>query len=386
VEDIDIYFELIESWAQRSIGEQADWNDPIGFLIRYIQNRHAEVSAAVTCQEELLTEEDKSFARPFIEEGFLRGQSESRIAALLTMTREMQQRRQSIELSRTLARYKPDSDTLVLSNPGIEAELSKHREMVSVSLLCQIDRSGMFTFKALGSKQADSRVKMTSLLNPELVNFVLKNSSSDAKVEVRLDPDYPSSSADPPLATDTPELSPLFLQLLKHVAFKRFLRVKTWATHQPQTIKDDPEAALQYFSRGLRSLEVFGSRSGDRAEIYIEELVDTSTVRRDPHGELTVASGGTIVGRMIHCDTTAADDTPCNDVELCHLDLAINVYEGRLGQERLVTPMTSRVTTADRIHLFKSAPIALNLLPGIAWLFFARSPRQLGQLFRELLA
>jgi hypothetical protein len=170
------------------------------------------------------------------------------------------------------------------------------------------------------------------------------------------------------------------------VLLRNLLRLKVLTAPPPVSLKEEPEAALEYFSRGLRSLQAFGSRGGDRAEIYLEELVDTSTVRLDPSGELTAGSDGTIIGRMIHCDTTAPDATPCENVELFHLDLAINVYAGATGPKRLATPLGRRVEATDRIHLFKASPLPLSLLPGIAWLFFARSPRQLVQFLRELVA
>jgi hypothetical protein len=326
------------------------------------------------------------FARPFIEGDILKGYPEPLIAALLRLTCEMQERRRQIELSRTLTRYRPDTDPLVLVHPEIEPALSKHKEMVSVSTLRQIDRSAMFSFKEQGSEQEAATVKLTSFLNPELVNFVRSNSQPRTAVEVRLDPDYPSESADPPNATYTPPLPSFFLQVLTGVPLRNLLRLKALTVPPLLSLKEDPEAALEYFSRGLRSLQAFGSRGGDRAEIYLEELVDTSTVRLDQSGELTAGSDGTVIGRMIHCDTTAPDATPCEKVELFHLDLAINVYAGETGLKRLAAPLTSRVEATQRIHLFKASPAPLSLLPGIAWLFFARSPRQLMRYLKDLVA
>jgi hypothetical protein len=386
VDELDIYLQLIESWAHRSIGELPDWIDPLRYLTQQLQNGNHEVSTAVACQEKLLTDEDMDFARPYIEGDILKGYPERRIAALLKLTSEMQGRRRQIELSRTLARYRPSEDALLLSNPTIAPALSKHREMVSVSMLQQIDRSAMFTFKEPEPQQEAATVKLTSFLNPEIVNFVRSKCPPSAALEVRLDPDYPSASADPPNATYTPPLHSNFSQVLTGVPLRKLLRLKVLTASPPMSLKQDPEAALEYFSRGLRSLQAFGSRDGDRAEIYLEELIDTSTVRLDRSGELTTDTNGIIVGRMIHCDTTAPDATPCEQVQLFHLDLAINVYAGETGSKRLATPLSTRVEATERIHLFKVAPAPLSLLPGIAWLFFSRSPRQLMRFFIDLVA
>jgi hypothetical protein len=385
MDELDVYLQLIDSWAQRRIGELPDWIDPLHFLVKQLKSGHAEISTAVACQEKLLTSEDMDFARPYIEGEILKGYPEPQIAALLKLTCEMQAVRRQIELSRTLARYRPSEDALVLAIPTIAPALSKHKEMVSISTLKQMDRSAMFSFREPGSDQ-EVTVKLTSFLNPELVNFVLSNSPPSTAVEVRLDPDYPSESADPPNATYTPPLHSNFSQVLTGVQLRNLLRFKALTASPPMSFKEDPEAALEYFSRGLRSLQAFGSRDADRAEIYIEELIDTSTVRLDRSGELTTDTNGTIIGRMIHCDTTAPDATPCENVELFHLDLAINVYAGEAGTKRLATPLGSRVEATERIHLFKVSPAPLSLLPGIAWLFFSRSPRQLIRFFIDLVA
>jgi hypothetical protein len=39
MDEIDTYFQLIESWANRTIGELSDWIDPLTFLIKQLRNR-----------------------------------------------------------------------------------------------------------------------------------------------------------------------------------------------------------------------------------------------------------------------------------------------------------------------------------------------------------
>jgi hypothetical protein len=377
---------LIDSFARRAIGEPKDWYDSIGFLTNRLREEDPVVGTAVSCQEQLLTEVDRNFARPFIEGGFPSSYPDSVVSAIFAIAREIQTERDKLTLPRTLARYSPESDPLALAIPGIEAAFSKRNEMVSVSVLRQIDRSGVFAYIDKESKGEYSEAKLASGLNPELVNFVLTNGSRASKVEVRLDPDYPSSVADPPIATHTPELSPVFLDVLSDVPLKQFLGLKRSVIGRPLSMKAKPWDGLEYFAQGLRSFEAFGTRRLDaRVEVYVEELIDTSTVGVDQGtGEITVASDGKLFGHVIHFDTNDFDDTPCSKVELIHLDLAIYSYEGEKRQERLSTPLGTRVEASTTIHLFKAAPIPMSVLPGVAMLFLSRSRRHVFGFFREL--
>lgn len=255
---------------------------------------------------------------------------------------------------------------------------------MSMANLRQDSRSSAFIFESDDSADGGAEVKLTSLINPELINFVRTHSTGSSEVEIRLDPDYPSPSADPPFATYTPELTRNFLDVLAGVPFGRLLQIKQWTVTMPDSAKPDARLAAEYFSSGLRALETTGFRSGDRAEVYFEELVDQSTVYiYDQDDTLKVRSDGPVIGRMIHCDTDATDQASCEDVTLYHLDLALNVYEGGTGWERLTTPLPKRVEASKRIHLFKAVPLSLKLLPGIACLFF-RSNRLLYQTLLDL--
>ncbi len=297
---------------------------------------------------------------------------------------EIDRQRINQELSRALEHYRPEDDPLFSGASGLEAEVNKRKTMVSVANLRQDSRSGAFVFESEASADGNPEVKLTSLINPELINFVRTHSTGTSEVEIRLDPDYPSPSADPPFAAYTPELTANFLDVLTGVPFGRLLQSRQWNVAMPDSAKPDARLAAEYFSSGLRALETTGFRNRERAEVYFEELVDQSTVYIDSDdGIMKVQSDGPIIGRMIHCDTDATAQTPCEDVTLYHLDLALNVYEGAAGDERLKTPLPKRVEASKRIHLFKAAPLPLKFLPGIAYLFF-RSNRLLYQALLEL--
>jgi hypothetical protein len=383
-DELQDYLDNLRVWAQRAIERRSEWHILFEFLESELETGNLELRSVINWREAQMTDQDRTAAAGFLDTGFFGHQTKAFRAAAFMVAMEIDRQRANQELSRALARYRPEDDPVFSAATGLEAEVNKRKTMVSMANLRQDSRSGAFIFEPDSSADSVAEVKLTSLINPELINFVRTHSAGTAEVGIRLDPDYPSPSADPPFATYTPELTPNFLDVLAGVPFGRLLQTKQWNVAMPDSAKPDARLAAEYFSSGLRALETTGFRNGDRAEVYFEELVDQSTVYIDDQDDtLKVRSDGPVIGRMIHCDTDATDQTPCEDVVFYHLDLAVNVYDGATGRERLKTPLPKRVEASKRIHLFKAAPLRLKLLPGIAYLFF-RSNRLLYQALLEL--
>lgn len=379
------YFAMVEMWGRRQTitGEVAGY-DPVAYLLDELARGRPEIARAIEVRQQLLTNEERNFANSLVDGGGLAGYSPDMTASILVASREMDRFRRDLDLSRTLDRYTPN-DPLLSTSPPIASRTSKRREMISLSQITQIGRSGLFMDDRGDPDSHGAGMKLTTWLDPELVNFVLKHTKNGA-LEVRLDPDYPSASADPPMATRTQELPSHASSTLDGVPLERLLLNRTIRISRPVSIDEDPIAALDYYSSGLRSLDIAASFASDRTELYFEELVDLSHLQIDPvTQEIIVDEDGALIGRMIHCDTDAGRDALCNAIELFHLDLAINVYRGRRKQERLARDLTTRVEAERRIHILKASPIPLNLLPGIAFLYLTRSRRQLLRHFQEVL-
>ena len=379
-DELQDYLDNLTIRAQRAIERRSEWHILFEFLENELASDNLELRSVIIWREAQMTDQDQTAVAGFLDTGFFGHQTQTFRTAAFVVAMEIDRQRTNQELSRALERYRPEDDPVFSAATGLEAEVNKRKTMVSMTKLRQHSRSGTLIFES-----GSAEVKLTSLINPELINFVRTHSTGSSEVEIRLDPDYPGPSADPPFATYTPELTPRFLDVLAGVSFRQFLRTKQWDIAMPDSANPDARLAAEYFSSGLRSLETTGFRNGKRAEVYFEELVDQSPVYIDSLDDtLKVQSDGPIVGRMVHCDTDATDQTPCQDVMLHHLDLAINIYEGSRGGERLTTPLPQRVEASNRIHLFKAAPLSLNLLPGIAYLFFRSSSRLLYQALLEL--
>jgi hypothetical protein len=361
---MDQYLQLIEEWGTRRLGDATDLFDPMNYLRRGVAQRDLRICSALQWRQNNLSSTDDAFVEPFIEAGMFGGDPLAK--GLLVASVEMNDSRRGKDLAASTLRYKSD-DPLSAETPGIESHWSKRKEMVSLSMLKQIERSGEFEFEG-------KPTKLTSLLNPEVVNFVASVVPRD-RIEVRLDPFYPSSHSDPPTGAHTPVLPEKCKELLFGVPFRNLLTTVRMPVQKP--LPQDGHGLIEYAALGLRSLDVHWLATKGRAELYLEELSDTGRFGIDPNGEVVELEPGVLLGRMIHCDTIADLDSPCDDVELIHLDLGFYVYRDDQKEERLARPPQSRVETKEHIHLFKVAPLRATMLPGIAWLFLEKSRRLL---------
>jgi hypothetical protein len=275
----------------------------------------------------------------------------------------MDRQRRAIKLRRSLERYR-QSDPVFSSGAKMLGFVSKRNEMVDARELRQERRSGLLAY-------GTSFVKVSGLLNPEILSFVRSHAPASTQIEVRLDPDYPGGPADPPFASYTPELPIEFLKLIADVPLSRFIQTRRWAVPIPGVGATDARNFAEYFAAGLRALETTAVHDGARTEIYFEEIEDAGGIYIDMRdGGLRERTEGPVLGRMIHFDTESKASSAARDVTLIHLDLALNVYDEGASRARLTTELPQRVEASRRIHLFKAAPLPMHLLPGIAFLFF----------------
>src|SRR5262249_39748700 len=155
------------AWGSRKIGGSEDPFDPIAYLIRQLQNNNAEISSALSFRRDVLNKEDETFCRPFLEAGVLSNHPVSLAASILLAAQEMTQSRKRFERSRALEPYKA-TDAMIASNPEVPTAAGKRNEMVSISGLRQIDRSGGFTICGGHPSEAAGDFKLVSALDPEI--------------------------------------------------------------------------------------------------------------------------------------------------------------------------------------------------------------------------
>jgi hypothetical protein len=371
--DYDRYFGALAGWSEREFSTLIEKHHHVSYLTNGFNSEDPEIVELIEWRASQLTSEDREFARPFLRSELIAHLSEDTRAAIFLIAREITEEQQQQELARTLRLYSVAQDPVFESDPTIQSEVEKKNEMVSIANLRQSDRSGAFVRQRKRGRLNPVDLKLTSYVNPEIVNFITRNSPANTKILVRIDPDYPRFGTQLPVASYTQELPQMFLRILELVPFGVLLQAREWNLQKPEAICDDPNGAMHY-SQGIRSLQMHRVNHIDFVDGYLEEIVDQSEIKiNTTDGKIQTKYKGPVLGRMIHFDTRSTDDTLCGEVELMHLDLAINIYRGDVGRKRLETPMTTRVEASERIHVLKAVPLPLRLLPGIAYLFLWRS-------------
>jgi hypothetical protein len=99
-----------------------------------------------------------------------------------------------------------------------------------------------------------------------------------------------------------------------------------------------------YHVKNVRRLEVRVERREDE---YLTMIIEELPRPDDP--------SGLMIARCIHLDTRDPAFTPLGQVEMQHLDLAINVYEGEEREKRFAQSLQNgKVQDASfRTHLFR---------------------------------
>ncbi|AKG05320.1 hypothetical protein AAV35_011395 [Salimicrobium jeotgali] len=129
----------------------------------------------------------------------------------------------------------------------------------------------------------------------------------------------------------------------------------------------DQRKYWEYHIKGIRSLQVTANRKSGglndsgHLSMSLEELTFTNN------------NEDMLIGRMIHLDSIDPIGTHFNEVNLNHLDLAINVYVGEDIKQRLDNSLSNgkKVTNASfRTHLIRADNIEFSDLLDIAQHFF----------------
>ncbi|WP_025866310.1 hypothetical protein, partial [Prolixibacter bellariivorans] len=129
----------------------------------------------------------------------------------------------------------------------------------------------------------------------------------------------------------------------------------------------------EFHVKKIRRLEVIAKRnSKGNLSMMIEELTN-------------IDSQGLMFGRMIHLDTDSPYGTDFNDSTLNHLDLAINVYDGKGASLRNDDNLSAGNKSTDasyRTHLLRIENIPFKALFGFAISFF-KSQTLTGEWFED---
>lgn len=190
-------------------------------------------------------------------------------------------------------------------------------------------------------------------LDPELIAW-LSRTEPAAPLFVRLSPDRFYPQRPPMLLTEAVIAPGRFDALMKFDMYHGQTEYGEYALQEGPLALEALQSYLDYHVGGIRRLEIRTERRKDMLTMMIEELPEPDN------------AGGLMVGRCIHLDTHMPSRTPIHKVELSHLDLALNVYEGDARADRFGRRLKEgKVTDASfRTHLMRIEGIPLlTLLP-----------------------
>lgn len=136
----------------------------------------------------------------------------------------------------------------------------------------------------------------------------------------------------------------------------------SYILHPTEPKKNSHQEFWEYKIKGIRRLDVVAKRNNDdNLSMMIEELSDKET-----DSEITI-------GRCIHLDTNDKFGTPFSSSILNHLDLAINVYEGKALKKRYDSNLAKGTKVEDatyRTHLFRIENVPLKSIFLFVLVFF----------------
>lgn len=300
---------------------------------------------------ELLTDQDRKLASPYTAIGYFTNMAGDQQLAAWVLALELGKLHQRNSLRSRFERYS-NTQRLFVDLPKL-LEASRERELIPLSSVKNLRTDGVVS---CGTRFA----RIDPYLPPALVaNF--SATFPAAPLFVRLDPDFVKPSK-PKTYLAEEVIVPADPYWWRTLGIHRGQeKGSRYALPKVKNPADDLESFLEFHVRSLRTIEVHAQRpKADYLSMMVEELVDS---RQET---------GLLIGRCIHWDTRSPSGVSPSAADVQHLDLAINVYEGRAAEIRLAQCLSKgRVVDASfRTHLLRIESIPAQALFWIATQFF----------------
>lgn len=364
--EIDEYFEGVGHLAK--IVKEA--NVAVHEFVENPGVHAAMVAPLLAFREGILTSEDENGLSGYLAIGFFAGRSRRERLAAFAMTFELEHEWTRREVKRLCERY-DSGQRLFQSAPGLfekirrRASGSQDFELIDVSAVSSVGGSEIY-------RAGSGFAKLCPYLSAGIVNWAQKEWPT-APAFVRLDAGYYSATQPLQLLTEA-TLVPANPRWLQDFSLRKGM--KDFASYHllDRPAADGPAEYWDYHAKNVRRLEVHVERrEDDYLSMMIEELP-----RPDDPSSLMIA-------RCIHLDTRDPALTPLGKVEMQHLDLAINVYEGGDRQKRFAQSLQNgKVQDASfRTHLFRIERIPFVSVFSFCGLFL-ESKVLLSEWFNEL--
>ena len=358
----------IDEYLERTERIATDLVDATDYVAKVLGDRYASgdstVIECVDFRSKMLSDDDRAGLGWQLQFGFFSNAlpSDIRLSGYAFASEVV-----SVVLKRrlrtTCALYRLE-DPLFIGSPTLWSK-TRHNELIDFAALTQLHESEVVAVPKGFGKIADE-------LDPALVEW-LSRTNPKSPFFVRLAPNRFFSQKPPMTLREAAIVPGRFDALMKFDLYPGEREYGEYILQKCELDPQNPTPHIEYEIEGLRRLEIRAQRRGDIVTMMIEELPAPD------------AADGLMVGRCIHLDTHATNKTPIRDVKLSHLDLALNVYEGAIRNDRSDTNLKDgKVTDASfRTHLMRIEGIPLlTVLPICAG--FLRSKSLLNDWFKDL--
>ncbi|MDI6653684.1 hypothetical protein QMA67_12160 [Gluconobacter japonicus] len=298
------------------------------------------VDPSIAFREGMLSSEEVNALSGYLAIGFFAGRLRRERLAAFAMTFEIGREVTRLKVERQCQRY--DSTQPLFQgvpslfdhirrrdNGSYDYELIDRRAVNSVSG-SEIYRAG------------NGFTRLCPFLSPGIINWAQKEWPK-APIFLRLDADVFSATQPLQLLTEA-TLVPANPRWLKDFSLRKGM--KDFASYEllDRPLSQGQAEYWDYHVRHLRRLEVYVERRDDN---YLTMMIEELPRDDDPNSLM--------VGRCIHLDTCDPAHTPLGEVQIQHLDLAINVYSDQDRQKRFSQSLQyGKVQDATfRTHLFR---------------------------------
>jgi hypothetical protein len=350
--DFDNYYSALDSFADE-IDENELLDDPLLYLHR-LKGSGGLADACAEFRAQMLTDSEIENVSPWFQIGYFPDRDERLRAAWWVLYQEVIYTFERRSLRRECARYQSDQP-LFKGAPKLFSAIRRRAEndspdyeLIDDGAVESINESEVYQVE-------DGFAKLTTYL-PASIPAWAREAFARAPRYLRLNP-YRYYDTKPLQKLEEVAIVPANPHWMATVAL--FPNHKQFACYQLENCdpKDDMAQARDYQLRHVRRLEISAQRrQGGHLSMMIEELCRDD----DPNGVM--------VGRCIHLDTHAVVGTPMRDVQLDHLDLAINAYENADRDRRMKDSLQNGkvVDATFRTHLYRIEKIPFTELFGFA--------------------
>lgn len=365
--DIDAYLKEVDHLARVSVDNGIAPQD----LIEKPGNHADSVTDCIICRESLLTSQEENDLSGYLVLGLFTGRARRQRQATFAFCFDVQHAADLLTIRRQCERY-DRTQALFTGAPELFDKIRTREdgggpdlELIDLDAVQSVAGSEIY-------RAGQGFTRLSPYLSPGIVTWA-RTTYPKRPTFIRLDPHQFHTSQPPQLLTEA-TLVPANPKWLSGFSLRKGMKDFAAYTLIERPPADSPAEFWDYRIRHLRRLEIHVAR---RRDDYLSMMIEELPRPDDPNGFMTA--------QCIHLDTRDPVCTPLDEVELQHLDLALNVYCGDDRTARFDQSLQDgKVYDATfRTHLFRIERAPFQALFSFCEMFL-RSRVLLGEWLNEL--